>query len=538
QHESAVQQELREVQLMAWERRIRASVCLLLFPVRQEDVDVVESYFSEGYRHDQSGASYASYEEEKVPDSEEGHWVGQGSSSNGGSMHDYDHGDFDDLILQEEDEEAPPPAMVNGDSEPAPSSLKAPPTAGQQSSAPQSTLSAPTFEPLKEAGNSNATRHSNASTVSNASSKQGLVHARGTPHLSSRQYSQAQGGNVVDYGTEDSPDLDQIIADVATGASNTISRFGRVNLAEGWDVGTSPQEKSEDLCLGLRDGLCGALSSFSSWISSMVNLFRTGEIGQAIVGLILGIQLPIVAYRFGQYVSVYVFVWRCRRQTRRDERRGGYGLRLQTDEEGSVDDDLGMDMSGQSADSGDEMSTSASHRPNVGRTKGLRTVHDEDSEVPSVRAIITALSIMCLVAQITSLQFFYEPEDRLLALSLLFSPLGVLARWRMMKFNAWRPSFPLGTFACNVAACALSGTLGSLLAGNPGPKERIALVAVIAGFGGTLSSVARFIVETLSLMDPVLFRLDGVYYAITSAVCGVLISFLFSASVDWADSVE
>ena len=271
----------------------------------------------------------------------------------------------------------------------------------------------------------------------------------------------------------------------------------------------------------------------------MVNLFRTGEIGQAIVGLILGIQLPIVAYRFGQYVSVYIFVWRCRRQKRRDERRGGYGLRLQTDEEGSVDDDLAMDLSGASVDSGDEMSTSASHgRVHTGRTKGLRTVHDEDSEVPSVRAIVTALFIMCLVAQITSLQFFYEPEDRLLALSLLFSPLGVLARWRMMKFNAWRPSFPIGTFACNVTACALSGTLGSLLAGNPGPKERIALVAVVAGFGGTLSSVARFIVETLSLMDPILFRLDGVYYAVASAFCGVLISFFFSASVDWADSVE
>jgi hypothetical protein len=181
----------------------------------------------------------------------------------------------------------------------------------------------------------------------------------------------------------------------------------------------------------------------------MVYLFKAGQIGQGIVGLMLGIQLPLVAYRFGQYVSIYVFVWRCRREKRRDERRGGYGLQLHTDEEGSfacVAD--AVSRSNHSFDSGDELSSTISQKtPTAGRTKGRKTVHDEESEIPSVRAIVTALFIMALVAQLTSLNFFYKPEDRLLALSLLFSPLGVLARWRMMKFNSWRPSFPIGTFA-------------------------------------------------------------------------------------------
>ena len=187
-----------------------------------------------------------------------------------------------------------------------------------------------------------------------------------------------------------------------------------------------------------------------------------------------------------------------------------------------------------SADSRDDVSASQW----AGRTKGRKTVHDEESNVPSVRAIVTALCIMFIVAQLTALHFFYEPQDRLLALSLLFSPLGVLARWRMMKFNSWRPSFPIGTFACNITACALAGSLGTLLAGNPGPRERIALVAIIAGFGGTLSSVARFIVEIIAGMDPVLFRFDGVIYAVASVFAGVFVSFFFSASVDWADETQ
>ena len=98
---------------------------------------------------------------------------------------------------------------------------------------------------------------------------------------------QVEGGNVVDYGAQDNPHLDQIISNMATDVSNKISFMRRVNIANGWDVGTSPEEKSEDLSLGLRDGFCGALSSFSSWISSMVNLFRGGQFGKAFVYIAL-----------------------------------------------------------------------------------------------------------------------------------------------------------------------------------------------------------------------------------------------------------
>merc|ERR1712125_316353 len=111
-------------------------------------------------------------------------------------------------------------------------------------------------------------------------------------------------------------------------------------------------------------------------------------------------------------------------------------------------------------------------------------------QIPSVRAVATALFVLAMVAQFTSLFFYVDSKDQLIALSLLFSPFGVLTRWRLSRYNALRPGFPLGTFTCNLLACALSGSLGTLLAGNPGPEERLVLVAFISGFGGTLSSVA------------------------------------------------
>lgn len=556
--------ELREVQLLALERRIRSSPCLVLFPIKKEDVDVVENYYQDGYRKNTmdsgTGGNIAC-----LSDDDENQWSAYSVNSMpeesicNGSRQQYsldedrdilEKGTFSfddhDLSLTEEvgitedsklHAECEEDSSLNDDAIPDERfedelSMRRPGASPRTSTTVnrQNKSSTVSKQSLRTKPTRNSTLEVPHGDERSASLTQGRAYAQKRPHLRASQYGQLDGGNVIDYGTQDHPDLDQIITNVATDVSQKISRIRRVSLAAGWDVGTSPEEKSSDLMLGLRDGLCGALSSFSSWISSMVLLLRKGNIGQAFVGLILGIQLPIVAYRFGQHVAVYIFIWRCRRETKRDERRG-YGIRL------SMDEDNMSDPGGciNSMHSGDSKSAS---QKSSRRTKTRRMVQEEESETPSVRAIITAIFIMALVAQMTALNFYYAPEDRLLALSLLFSPLGVIARWRLSKLNSWRPNFPIGTFTCNIAACALSGTLGTLLAGNPGPRERIALVAIIAGFGGTLSSVARFIVEILAGTDPILFRMHGIYYAVSSVFWGMLVSFLFTASVDWADSTQ
>ena len=241
----------------------------------------------------------------------------------------------------------------------------------------------------------------------------------------------------------------------------------------------------------------------------MVSLMRNGRFGEAFTGYMLGVQLPLIAYRTGQTAAVYIFIWRCRWESRRDTRRG-YGIRV--DQEGSD-------------------SESSDHE------------HDEEGDehtrsLPSVRALATAFFVVALITQVTSLFFYNTPESQLLALSLLFSPLGVLSRWRLSRLNHWRSTFPLGTFSCNMIACALSGSLGRLLAGNPNPRQRIVLQSIIAGFGATLSSLAAFIVEVLAGIDPILFRFDGLFYAVMSIGCGIFASFVFGSTGEWADQTE
>ena len=458
-------EELRDVQLLALERRIRMSKCLVLFPVRKQDVDVMEHYFQQGYKRD--GESPVEepprLRPRRLDDS------------------------LNDLNLREEGRPTRSVAASNGSDRPVASSNRAPVAVMPDEEAIDPLTGSLEPEVVPPGSNTAADEENDRPSAAATGDE-----------------------NATDYITD-------FANNIQDNVQENLYRLGRVNLADGWDSGTTAEAMSDDLMLGLRDGFCGALSSFSSWNSAMVSLMRHGNVGQAVVGYIIGLQLPIVAYRFGQHVAVYIFVWRTRREARKDERRGGYGIRLSTN-----DDDLEQDenSSGDSDDDDDEKKRKAA-----------------EDEMPSLRAVITAIFIMALVTQITSIFFFDTPENQQIALSLLFSPLGVFARWRLTKLNRWKPTFPLGTFTCNILACALSGSLGTILSGDPGENTQIVLSSIVNGFGGTLSSLASFVVEILAGIDPVLLRYDGVVYAAASIGCAMIVGFVFSASVEWADVV-
>jgi fluoride ion exporter CrcB/FEX len=518
-------EELRDVQLLALERRIRRSKCLLLFPVRKEDVDVMEHYFDEGYRKDDDDGDEEDYGvggDDSSDDLEDPYNVPPASS------HDVDGEDEyqrvlsarlaleNDLALEESVDpevelrfrKAHPHAKAAGSVAPG---VKPPPSVA-------AAAAALTSEPSSRA--SNSVPGSRLPTAPTFTVNQGGPSNPVSQGGSARPDTVAMQESVELHGEQPSTDLNQMVTEVSANVTENISRLQRVKLRDGWDVGTTPEAMSDDLMLGLRFGFCGALSSFSSWNSAMINLIRDGHIGEAFVGYMLGLQLPIVAYRFGQHVAVFAFIWRCRQETKRDERRG-YGIRVAMNE----DSDRGNPLTDEDVMDGPVNSMESGYNQ-----------EPSERETPSIRAVATALFIMALVTQCTSISFYSDYDSQLVALSLLFSPLGVIARWRLSSFNNWRPTFPLGTFVCNIFACVLSGGLGTLLAGDPGERERLVLVSFINGFGGTLSSVAAFIVEVLAGIDPVLLRFDGAVYALFSVFWAFVVGVLFTASADWADT--
>jgi len=172
---------------------------------------------------------------------------------------------------------------------------------------------------------------------------------------------------------------------------------------------------------------------------------------------------------FGQHVAVYIFVWRRRRETRRAERRG-YAFRLRAS--GSNDS---LDV-----EANDSM-------PVRGRTRRIRQRY-----IPSVRSLATTFFFTMFIVLL--LAVFLLPKRQEFAISLLFTPFGTFTRWKLAnKYNKRLPGFPLGTFSVNLLSCALSGSLGSFLS-SAGPEESIVLSSMIAGFAGSLSTFAMFII--------------------------------------------
>jgi len=254
--------------------------------------------------------------------------------------------------------------------------------------------------------------------------------------------------------------------------SNNVTAIRHADFASGWKVGTSPEDMKHIILIGLRIGFCGAVSTFSSWNSAMVNLVKNGKWGEAMGGYAIGLQLGIVAYLFGQHVAVYIFVWRRRRETRRAEQRG-YAFRLRA--------------SG-SNDSLDEEEVEANgSMPVRGRTRRIRQRY-----IPSVRSLATTFFFTMFIVLL--LAVFLLPKRQEFAISLLFTPFGTFTRWKLSnKYNKRLPGFPLGTFSVNLLSCALSGSLGSFLS-SAGPEESIVLSSMIAGFAGSLSTFAMFII--------------------------------------------
>ena len=506
-------EEYRKVQLMALERRMRASNSLILFPASKQDIDVMEHYFPDGYQRRQD------------TDDDDDDEATRFASSNHGLDDDDDddatnhHFSVQDTSYGNNDHFEPEFGVVWQEARPSNSKSWDHDDGNNNNNNNANNNNNNNQSNMDEAATDTTSPHSTSSSSASSSSSNNnnnnnnnINHNTRSSNNNTRNNNNVGNNNNhnVDYATRYDRDLDQIIYDVSTNVathvqeefqslSTNLGRMRRATLAEGWDVGTTPRAMSDDLMLGLRDGFCGALSSFSSWNSSMVGLIRRGDIGGAIVGYILGLQLPIVSYRFGQHIAMYIFIWRCRQETATEDRRGGYGIRL------SQQDD----------DDNDENAK-----------KPLR-------EIPSVRAVATALFVLFFVGQILSLNFYNRPNQHQIALSLLFSPFGVLTRWRLRRYN--RRLFPIGTFCCNLLACALSGSVGQLIAGNPGPTERIVLVSMISGFAGSLSSVGAFTVEVLRGTDPLVFRFHGWIYAICTVFWGMVIGLLSSSGVDWAD---
>ena len=308
--------------------------------------------------------------------------------------------------------------------------------------------------------------------------------------------------------------------------SNKFHRLLKLQIAQGWDVGVSARAMQQDILLGLRVGLCGAISTFSSWNSTMVTFLRNGKLPEAFWGYLIGLELPILAYRTGQHAAVYIFLAKCRRETIQETKHNArtYGLRILDKDEEEEENTLQPKQ--------DDFTRTSRNKINKEEDE-LRILNEIATErtQPSVRALLTAISMLVLVCILTSFKIFIEPSQRNFALSLLFTPVGGLTRWKIS--TAWNhilPSFPLGTFCCNMLGCLLSSSYFE------GDGSGV-VASIVDGFSGALSTLAAFVVEVLQRIDPLIFQWDGITYAYVTIIWAILIGLITVQSNEWADTV-
>lgn len=221
------------------------------------------------------------------------------------------------------------------------------------------------------------------------------------------------------------------------------------------------------LLLGMRTGLCGCLTTFSSWNQSMVRLFITGEPGSALAGYLLGLLLALAALQLGQRTALSAWLAR--------QRLSATGV---------------VPLSTKRPQHAAETAAAAAAASN---RRGV------------LRAAAVFLLISVTLLELASLGL--QAKEHSLLLSLLFCPAGVLSRWRLSKLNKGPRlgALPLGTLLANLLAAAVLGLVdGAAEAMDPGSLRRHVLDALGVGLCGSLSTVSTLIQEVNEHMQPLL----------------------------------
>ena len=223
--------------------------------------------------------------------------------------------------------------------------------------------------------------------------------------------------------------------------------------------------RSKALLVGMRTGLSLCMTTLSSWNKSAYTLLLNGQISGAICAYLFGFLLALCALQLGQRLALAV--WPAQQPKVGLEGVGGVG---------------------------------------IGGSAGEKPTADT-----RIACVLRSLAIGLLMS--TTLLAFTAPFRhtiplRILWLSLLFSPIGSLWRWRLSKLNsAGAANLPLGTLLANAIAVAALAMLEGASEGTLAEDllRRDVLAALGTGLCGSLSTVSTFVLEVNEWLIPLLW---------------------------------
>jgi len=225
----------------------------------------------------------------------------------------------------------------------------------------------------------------------------------------------------------------------------------------------------------LRLGFCGSLTSFAGWNQTMVQLFAAGAWQLPMIGYLGGLMLSLVTVYFGQRCALFV----------------ARGI------------------------------TDHQRQRNAERARKLGNYFRQQRTTFKVLGGLFILVVYALMASVSYLHYKGVLSDGLsgtskdadpigillplrLSLALLWAPLGVLLRWRLVLLNTIYPPVPLGTLLANLLGVGLIGVIYAFDddATPYSPFWDEVAHSIALGFCGCLTTVSTFAFEVISRLRP------------------------------------
>lgn len=230
-----------------------------------------------------------------------------------------------------------------------------------------------------------------------------------------------------------------------------------------------PWQNDASLHVGIRTGLCGSITTFSSWNTQMIvmmdgtGLVLGSQVLAALFGYIIGLQTSLYSFRAGRALGAFT-------HARRNPHVFDSALRSKKEK----------------------------FHPRC-HHKHLHWM------TPAVLIIIVGAIIALFVAGDL---YWKIPYYRELWIGALLSPFGAIARWKLAVLNGklgirgelW---IPTGTFLANFIGCIISAICAAwafVEANNDSAQWGIPMLKAIAlGIAGCLSTVSTFAKECVEL---------------------------------------
>ncbi|CAO3622302.1 unnamed protein product [Cunninghamella blakesleeana] len=266
------------------------------------------------------------------------------------------------------------------------------------------------------------------------------------------------------------------------------------------------------LQVGISTGLCGSITTFSSWqlgiFSSFANIeaydhTRGKNILSAISQLLVTLAMSLNGYHFGRHIGEWL-------------------------------------------DSNSWWNTLINEKK-ISFKKNNEN-QEQQVDFPKIEIVPCGFSVNKLIlfdylvilfgiiswVGVIIAAIFSPLKNRELTLATVFSPVGALLRWYLSFFNNRFPSFPIGTFLANILGTLVLAII-SIFRYNisTSPLSCVVIAALADGFCGCLSTISTFVVEitTLNLGDKYI-------YASTSIITGQCIMFVVLGSFIWTHGVN